>query len=61
MDGDRLGDPAAVRNAGKSDLLRMTYVHSATCGFSQAERIASFQVLLERVDTGRWPGRRPLP
>ena len=51
---------AAVRNAGKSDLLRMTYVHSAGhCGFSQAERIASFQVLLERLDTGRWPETTP--
>ena len=47
---------ARVRGAGKQQLLRMTYVHGAGhCGFSDAERVASFQTLLERLDTGRWP------
>lgn len=47
---------ARVRGAGREALLRMTYVHSTGhCGFSDAERVASFQVLLERLDTGKWP------
>jgi hypothetical protein len=47
---------AAVRRAGREDLLRLTYVHSAGhCAFSGAERVATFQVILERLDTGRWP------
>lgn len=47
---------AAVQRAGRQDLLRLTYVHSAGhCAFSGAERVATFEVLLERLDTGRWP------
>jgi pimeloyl-ACP methyl ester carboxylesterase len=47
---------AAVRRAGRDDRLRLTYVHSAGhCAFSGAERVATFQVILERLDTGRWP------
>jgi pimeloyl-ACP methyl ester carboxylesterase len=54
------GYAAAVQRAGKSDLLRMTYVRSAGhCAFSNAEQIASFQVLLERLDSGRWPETSP--
>jgi pimeloyl-ACP methyl ester carboxylesterase len=45
-----------VRRAGREELLRLTYVHSAGhCAFSGAERVATFQVILERLDTGRWP------
>jgi hypothetical protein len=47
---------AAVKKAGREDQLRLTYIHSAGhCAFSGAERVATFQVLLERLDTGRWP------
>ena len=47
---------AAVQAAGKKDQLRLTYVHSAGhCAFNGAERVATFEVLLERLDTGRWP------
>jgi pimeloyl-ACP methyl ester carboxylesterase len=50
------GYEARVRGAGKQELLRMTYVHGpAHCGFTDAERVASFQTILERLDTGRWP------
>lgn len=54
------GYAAAVQRAGNSELLRMTYVRSAGhCAFSNAEQIASFQVLLERLDSGRWPETGP--
>ena len=47
---------AGVQRAGRQDLLRLTYVHSAGhCAFSGAERVATFEVILERLDTGRWP------
>jgi pimeloyl-ACP methyl ester carboxylesterase len=50
------GFKAAVQRAGRQDLLRLTYVHSAGhCAFSGAERVATFQVILERLETGRWP------
>jgi pimeloyl-ACP methyl ester carboxylesterase len=50
------GYAASVKRAGRQDLLRLTYVHSAGhCAFSGAERVATFQVILERLDTGRWP------
>jgi pimeloyl-ACP methyl ester carboxylesterase len=51
---------AAVRKAGREDLLRLTYVHgSGHCGFTDAERIATYEVLLERLDTGNWPDTSP--
>jgi pimeloyl-ACP methyl ester carboxylesterase len=54
------GYSAAVRKAGREDLLRLTYVHSAGhCAFSDAERIATYQVLIERLDTGHWPDTSP--
>ena len=50
------GYEARVRGAGKQELLRMTYVRGpGHCGFTDAERVATFQTLLERMDTGRWP------
>jgi pimeloyl-ACP methyl ester carboxylesterase len=46
----------AVRREGKSGLLRMTHVHGpGHCGFTAAERIATFETMLQRLDTGRWP------
>ena len=54
------GYAATVQKAGRQDLLRLTYVHSAGhCAFSEAERIATYEVLLERLDTGRWPDMSP--
>ena len=51
---------AAVRRAGREDLLRLTYVHgSGHCGFTDGERIATYEVLLERLDTGHWPDTSP--
>ncbi len=45
----------AVAAAGKQDQLRQVYVHRAGhCIFTAAETIAAFQVLLKRLDTGRW-------
>jgi hypothetical protein len=51
---------ADVRRAGRAELLRSAYVHSAGhCAFTEAERAASYQVLLERLDSGRWPDISP--
>jgi hypothetical protein len=45
----------AVNAAGQSALLRQTFVHRAGhCAFTEAETVAALQVLLKRVDTGRW-------
>jgi pimeloyl-ACP methyl ester carboxylesterase len=45
----------AVSVAGQSDLLRQTFVHRAGhCAFTEAETVAAIQVLLKRLDTGRW-------
>jgi len=47
---------SAIRGAGRGELLRSAYVRSAGhCAFTEAERTAGYQVLLERLDTGRWP------
>jgi hypothetical protein len=51
---------SAIRNAGRGELLRSTYVHSAGhCAFTQGELTAAYQVILERLDTGRWPETSP--
>ena len=51
---------ALVRRAGREEMLRRAYVRAAGhCGFSQAETIASYQIILERLDTGRWPDVSP--
>lgn len=51
---------AAIRGAGRVELLRSAYVHSAGhCAFTQGEQTAAYQVLLERLDTGRWPETSP--
>jgi pimeloyl-ACP methyl ester carboxylesterase len=45
-----------VRRAGKNALLRQTYVESVGhCAFSPAEQHAALRVMVERLDTGRWP------
>jgi len=44
-----------VTKAGNASLLRQTYVGSAGhCNFSAAETLAATQLLLDRLDTGRW-------
>ena len=46
---------SAVAAAGYGDLLRQTFVHRAGhCAFTEAETVAAVQVLLARLDTGRW-------
>ena len=45
----------AVSAAGDSALLRQTFVHRAGhCAFTEAETVAALQVLLKRLDSGRW-------
>jgi pimeloyl-ACP methyl ester carboxylesterase len=45
----------SVNAAGQSALLRQTFVHRAGhCAFTEAETVAALQVLLKRLDTGRW-------
>jgi pimeloyl-ACP methyl ester carboxylesterase len=49
-----------VRRAGKNALLRQTYVQSVGhCAFSDAEEQAALRVMVERLDTGRWPATAP--
>lgn len=44
-----------VSGAGSSDRLREVFVHRAGhCAFTPAETIAAIQVLLDRLDRGRW-------
>jgi pimeloyl-ACP methyl ester carboxylesterase len=44
-----------VAAAGRSDMLRQVFVHRAGhCAFTAGETLAALQVLLPRVDTGRW-------
>jgi len=46
---------SAVNAAGVSGLLRQTFIHRAGhCAFTEAETVAAVQVLLKRLDTGRW-------
>lgn len=64
---DNIGDPfdveafdrgyeRAVEAAGQFELLRTTWVRSSRHSTqSPLERITGFTVLLERLDTGRWP------
>ena len=45
----------AVGAAGKGGMLRQVFVHRAGhCTFTPAETIAAVQVMLMRLDTGRW-------
>jgi prolyl oligopeptidase family protein len=44
-----------VGSAHNSEMLRQVFVHRAGhCAFTTAETVALFQVLLKRLDTGRW-------
>jgi len=44
-----------VDAAGHEDMLRQVFVHRAGhCAFTAAETIAGFQVLVKRLDTGKW-------
>lgn len=44
-----------VAEAGKSALLRQTFVHRAGhCTFTPAETITALQNLIQRLDTGKW-------
>ena len=44
-----------VASTGKQDVLRQVFVHRAGhCTFTAAETIAALQVLLKRLDSGRW-------
>lgn len=44
-----------VGAAGRQDMLRQAFVNRAGhCAFTPAETIAGFEVLLKRIDTGRW-------
>ncbi len=53
---------AVVAQAGNSRLLRQEFVGRAGhCAFTPAETIAAVQVLLNRVQTGRWDARALRP
>lgn len=46
-----------VDSAGNTSLLRQTYVESVGhCAFSNAEKVAAIDALLDRLATGRWGG-----
>jgi pimeloyl-ACP methyl ester carboxylesterase len=46
---------AAVKSAGKQDLLRQVFVHRAGhCAFSYAETIVLIQQMIQRLGTGQW-------
>ena len=47
---------SAVRRAGHSRLLKQLWVDQpGHCTFTDAERLAALDILLERIDRGRWP------
>lgn len=46
-----------VRYAGKNKLLRSVIVHrGGHCNFTDAEQIAAFMMLFQRIETGKWYG-----
>ena len=46
---------AAVRAAGRSEMLRQVYTNKAGhCGFSAAEGVAAVETLMARLKTGQW-------
>lgn len=66
-DGDGLVTPDnqhayadVVRWAGHEDELRQVYVHrGGHCSFTSAELVTGLEVLLERIEEGRWPDLTP--
>ena len=51
---------AVVHKKNNGAFLRQTYVHRAGhCAFTPAEIIAALQVLIRRLDTGKWQGVDP--
>jgi hypothetical protein len=51
-----------VGAAGEQDLLRQLFVRRAGhCTFTAGETIAALEVLLKRLDTGRWDGTAVQP
>jgi pimeloyl-ACP methyl ester carboxylesterase len=49
-----------VRRSGDASRLRQLYVDRGShCAFSAAEEIVALQILLERIDSGRWPDTGP--
>lgn len=50
----------AVRDAGRSPLLRQAYVHRAGhCTFTTGELLAAVRTLEHRIGTGQWPDTAP--
>jgi len=66
-DGDGLVTPDnqwayadVVNHAGRQELLRQVYVHRAGhCTFTFAEILTSLAVVVERIESGRWPRLAP--
>jgi hypothetical protein len=68
---DNIGDPVdadaykrayeqTLQRAGTAALLRTTWVRSARhANLSPLERITAFSTLVERLDSGAWPGTSP--
>jgi hypothetical protein len=49
-----------VRRHGHTHLLRQLFVErGGHCSFTASEAIVTLQLLLERIDTGRWPATSP--
>lgn len=52
----------AVQAAGSSGLLRQVFVHRAGhCTFTPAETVAAVQVMIKRLDSGRWDDSALVP
>jgi pimeloyl-ACP methyl ester carboxylesterase len=55
LNQDEQAYASVVRAAGKSSLLRQTFINRAGhCAFQPAELVAAFKTEINRLDTGRW-------